>query len=134
MSPNADFSSEPAVEGGEITLKLIPTFFDARSETTDSPMKPVAKRAKLDEGGSTASVKSNRVRFRLRLLSVSNPYQDRSDDKQGFKMRLVYRDKGCAVCLATGIQNFYEDSYQSLLFEGSHIIPFAFHELVSHCL
>ena len=49
-------------------------------------------------------------------------------------MRLVYRDKGCAVCLAAGIQNVYKYSYHSNLFEGSHIIPFALHGLVSHCL
>jgi hypothetical protein len=72
MSPNTDFSSESAVEGGEIIFRSIPTFFDVRSE--NSPMKHVAKRAKLDEGGSIASENSGRVRFRLCLpLSVSNP-------------------------------------------------------------
>ena len=65
MSPNTDFSSEPAVEGGMITSQFIQTFFDVRLENTDSPMKHVAKRAKLDEGGSIASEKPVRVTFRL---------------------------------------------------------------------
>jgi hypothetical protein len=46
-------------------------------------------------------------------------------------MRLIYRDKGCAVCLAAGIKEFYKDFNR---YEVSHIIPFASHELVSHCL
>jgi hypothetical protein len=49
-------------------------------------------------------------------------------------MRLVYRDKGCAVCLAAGIQEIYECREDSNRYEGSHIIDFAYHELVSHCL
>ena len=49
-------------------------------------------------------------------------------------MRLVYRDKGCAVCLAAGIQEIYKYCEDSKRFEGLHIINFAYHELVSHCL
>jgi hypothetical protein len=47
-------------------------------------------------------------------------------------MRLVYRDKGCAVCLAAGIQEIYEFRDDSNRYEGSHIIDLAYHELVSH--
>jgi hypothetical protein len=65
MSPNADFSSASVVEGGENMFKFIQTFFDVRSEKTDLPTKHVAKRAKLDEGGSIASENLGRVRFRL---------------------------------------------------------------------
>jgi len=70
MPPNADFSSESesAVEGGKITLKLIPTFFDLRSEKPESPMKQLVKSAKLDEGTSIVSEKSGRVRIRVRPL------------------------------------------------------------------
>jgi hypothetical protein len=49
-------------------------------------------------------------------------------------MRLVHRDKGCAICLATGIQELYEFSDDSNRFEGAHIIDFAYHVLVSHFL
>ena len=46
-------------------------------------------------------------------------------------MRLLHRDKGCAVCLATRIQEIYK---YSDYYEGSHIVNFACHELVSHYL
>jgi hypothetical protein len=49
-------------------------------------------------------------------------------------MRLVHRDKGCAVCLATGIQELYEYPDDSNRYEGAHIIDFAYHVLVSHFL
>jgi len=49
-------------------------------------------------------------------------------------MRLIYRDKGCAVCLAAGIQAIYEYHEDSDRFEGAHILDFAYHDLVSHCL
>jgi len=103
-----------SADGGDITFKPIVTFFDFPFERTDSPSKPAAKRAKRDGGGSTASEKSS---------------GDPSDDSQSFKMRLVYRDKGCAVCLAAGIQEFYECREDSNRYEGSHIIDFAYHEL-----
>ncbi|KIM92275.1 hypothetical protein PILCRDRAFT_117680 [Piloderma croceum F 1598] len=114
MSLNADFSPESAVEGGEIMFKLIPTFFNFPFERADSPSEPAAKRAKHDGGGSTASERSS---------------SDPSDDSQSFKMRLVYRDKGCAVCLAAGIQEIYKYHEDSDRYEGSHIIDFAYHEL-----
>jgi len=44
-------------------------------------------------------------------------------------MRLVYRDKGCAVFLAAGIQEIYECREDSNRYGGSHIIDFAYHEL-----
>ena len=68
MSPNVDFAPESAVERGLISFKLIVTFFNNPFERTGSPSKPVAKRAKHDGGGSTASERSSRVRFRLCLL------------------------------------------------------------------
>ncbi|KIM81053.1 hypothetical protein PILCRDRAFT_9089 [Piloderma croceum F 1598] len=114
MSPNADFSPEAAVECGEIRFKLIVTFFNCPFERTDSPSKPVAKRAKRDGGGSTASERSSR---------------DPSDDSQSLRMRLIYRDKGCAVCLTAGIQEIYECREDSNRYEGSHIVGFAYHEL-----
>jgi hypothetical protein len=46
-------------------------------------------------------------------------------------MRLVHRDGGCIVCLATGIQEIYEFSEDSNRFEGAHIVPIAHRELVS---
>jgi hypothetical protein len=49
-------------------FKPIVTFFNCPFERTDSPSKPAAKRAKRDGGGSTASERSSRVRFRLRPL------------------------------------------------------------------
>lgn len=50
-------------------------------------------------------------------------------------MRLVFRDKGCTVCLAAGIQEIYECREDSSRYEGSHIVDFAYHELVSRdCL
>lgn len=49
-------------------------------------------------------------------------------------MRLIHRDKGCAVCLATGIQELYEYPDDSNRYEGAHIIDFAYHVLVSHFL
>jgi hypothetical protein len=49
-------------------------------------------------------------------------------------MRLVYRDKGCAVCLAAGIQAIYKDGEDSNRYEGAHIINFAYHDLVSRYL
>ncbi|KAF8812306.1 hypothetical protein BYT27DRAFT_7207720 [Phlegmacium glaucopus] len=44
-------------------------------------------------------------------------------------MRLVYRDKGCAVCLAAGIQAIYKYREDSNRYEGAHIIDFAYHDL-----
>jgi len=49
-------------------------------------------------------------------------------------MRLVHRDKGCAVCLAAGIQAIYKYREDSNRYEGAHIIAFAYHELVSRYL
>lgn len=68
MSPNADFSPESAIEGGKIAFKPILTVFDVPSKSIDSPSKHVAKRAKHDEGGSTPSEGSSRVRFHLHRL------------------------------------------------------------------
>lgn len=64
MPHNAKVHSEPAVEAGKITLGQILTFSDYLPGV-DSSSKPVAKRAKRDGGGSIASDKSSRVRFRL---------------------------------------------------------------------
>lgn len=48
-------------------------------------------------------------------------------------MRLVYRDKGCVVCLAAGIQEkIYEYSEDSNRYEGGHIVGIAYQALVSH--
>ena len=47
-------------------------------------------------------------------------------------MRLVCRDKGCAVCLSAGIQEIYKYREDSNRYEGAHIIDIAYHELVSH--
>ena len=58
--------------------------------------------------------------------------QDPSDHNQGFKMRLLYRDKGCVACLAAGIDQVYENCEESDRFEGSHVIGLAYHGLVSH--
>ncbi|KIM72616.1 hypothetical protein PILCRDRAFT_15965 [Piloderma croceum F 1598] len=55
--------------------------------------------------------------------------RDPSDDSQSFKMRLIYRDKGCAVCLAAGIQEIYEYLEDSNCYEGSYIVDFAYNEL-----
>ena len=49
-------------------------------------------------------------------------------------MRLVYRDKGCAACLAVGIQAIYKYCEDSNRYEGGHIIDFAYHDLVSRYL
>jgi hypothetical protein len=68
MSPNADFSSESTVEGGEIVQRWIPTFFDFLRAGTGSPSKPKAKKARHDGSGSTASEKLDRVSFHLRPL------------------------------------------------------------------
>jgi hypothetical protein len=46
-------------------------------------------------------------------------------------MRLVHRDKGCAVCLAAGIQEIYKYPDHSNRYEGSHIVDFAYQKLVS---
>ena len=67
MFPNADFSPESAVEHGQILFKPIVMFFNNLFKRTGSPSKPAAKRAKHDGGGSTASERSSRVRFCLRL-------------------------------------------------------------------
>ena len=47
-------------------------------------------------------------------------------------MRLVYRDKGCAVCLAAGIQKIYKYCEDLNCFKESHIIDYAHHKAVSH--
>jgi hypothetical protein len=49
-------------------------------------------------------------------------------------MRLINRDKGCVVCLAAGIQEFYEFREDSNRFEGARIIDVALNELVSQSL
>jgi hypothetical protein len=49
-------------------------------------------------------------------------------------MRLVYRDKGCAVCLAAGVQVIYKYCEDSNRYEEGHIIDFAYHDLVSQYL
>ena len=49
-------------------------------------------------------------------------------------MRLVFRDRGCVVCLAGRTQRTYKNSDDSGLFEGAHIIGVARHELVCYCL
>jgi hypothetical protein len=122
----------PSVEGGEIMFRPLPTFSNFQSVGTDSPSKPAVKRVKRDGGGSTASERSSRVRLHLcPPLVIYNLYQDPSDDSQSFKMRLVYRDKGCAVCLAAGIQAIYKYREDSNRYEGAHIIDFAYHDLVS---
>lgn len=101
-----------SVEGGEITFK---PFFDLQPIGTDSPSKPAVKRVKLDGVGSTASERSSR---------------DPSDDSESFKMRLLYRDRGCAVCLAVGIQAIYKYRDDSDFYEAGHIINSADHDLV----
>ena len=47
-------------------------------------------------------------------------------------MRLVYRDKGCAICLAAGTQAIYKSLEDSNYYEGLHIIGLTFHKLVTH--
>jgi hypothetical protein len=47
-------------------------------------------------------------------------------------MRLVYRDKGCAVCLAAGVKLIYKYCEDFNRFEGAHIIGLAYQRLVSH--
>ena len=49
-------------------------------------------------------------------------------------MRLINRDKGCAVCLAAGIQAIYKYHEDSNRYEGAHIIPLAYHNVVSRYL
>jgi len=44
-------------------------------------------------------------------------------------MRLVHRDKGCVVCLATGVQEFYECCEDSDRFQGAHIVGHALYAL-----
>jgi hypothetical protein len=105
---------ESTVEGGEIVQRWIPTFFDFLRAGTGSPSKPKAKKARHDGSGSTASEKLDR---------------DPTDDSQSFKMRLINRDKGCVVCLAAGIQEFYEFREDSNRFEGARIIDVALNEL-----
>ena len=49
-------------------------------------------------------------------------------------MRLVHRDKGCAVCLAAGVQDLealYLYCQDSDRFEGCHIIDLVYQDLVS---
>jgi len=43
-------------------------------------------------------------------------------------MRLVYRDKGCVVCHAEGIDSVYQYHDDSRFFGGSHIFPFAWRQ------
>ena len=46
-------------------------------------------------------------------------------------MRLVHRDKGCAICLAIGIKKTYKYLEDSSCYEGAHIIGLAHREIVS---
>ena len=62
---NADFFPEPTVESGKITFKLIHTFFDFPLARSDSPSKPVAKRAKHGDGSSTVETSSS-----MRVMSM----------------------------------------------------------------
>jgi len=96
-----------------VTVKAIPTFFE-RVGSAVAP--PGVKRIKHDEGGSTGS-------------SGTRDLRDPPENSQGFKMRLVNRDKGCVVCLAIGIQNVYRSCDDSNHFNGAHIFPLAFNEL-----
>ncbi|KAM6490810.1 hypothetical protein JOM56_013773 [Amanita muscaria] len=99
----------PSDEGGRVLLKILETFSNLKYMGTKSPSIPTH-----DGGGSTASERSSR---------------DPPDDSQSFKMRLVYRDKGCVVCLAAGIPAIYKYHEDSNRYEGAHIIPFAYHNL-----
>ncbi|KAF5386188.1 hypothetical protein D9615_002388 [Tricholomella constricta] len=115
--PDADLSEDPSVKGDMIALRVITTFFDSHPEAANpSFSEPAAKKAKRSCGGSVVSDRSNR---------------DTSNDSQGFKMRLVRRDKGCAVCLAAGIQEIFKYRDHSNRYEGSHIVDFAYQKLVS---
>ncbi len=49
-------------------------------------------------------------------------------------MRLVYRDKGCVVCLALGIEAIYKYCEDSNRFEEAHIVAFAYRDMVSRYL
>lgn len=60
--------------------------------------------------------------------------QQDGDGNQSFKMRLVHRDRGCAVCLAKGITEIYRFRDDSSYYNGSHIFPFALQDLVSFLL
>jgi hypothetical protein len=66
VAPDADFSLEPSVEGGNILFKSLTTFYNIPlSMETSSSSKPVAKRQKRLEKGSTASERSSKVRLHL---------------------------------------------------------------------
>ncbi|KIL63927.1 hypothetical protein M378DRAFT_163885 [Amanita muscaria Koide BX008] len=106
----------PSDEGGRIVFENLSTFTNSnfKSMGINSPSMRAVKRVKRDGGGSTASEQSSR---------------DPPDDSQSFKMRLVYRDKGCAVCLAAGTHAIYKYREDSNRYEGAHIIPFAYHNL-----
>lgn len=104
----------PSDGGGKIFLQILDTFSNIKYMEINSPSTPAVKRVKHDGGESTASERSSR---------------DPPDGSQSFKMRLVYRDKGCAVCLAAGIQAIYKYCEDSNRYEGTHIIAFAYHNL-----
>ncbi|KIL60201.1 hypothetical protein M378DRAFT_14286 [Amanita muscaria Koide BX008] len=109
VARDSDFSPVPSDEGGRVLLKILETFSNLKYMGTKSPSIPTH-----DGGGSTASERSSR---------------DPPDDSQSFKMRLVYRDKGCVVCLAAGIPSIYKYYKDSNHYKGAHIIPFAYHNL-----
>jgi len=100
--------------GGRVTFETLVTFSNILVARTESP---TVKRIKRDGGGTISSVSSVR--------SIRDP----PDDSQSFKMRLVYRDKGCAVCLAAEIQAIYKYREDSNRYEGAHIIALAYHDL-----
>lgn len=71
MSLNVDLSPESVVEGGRIAFKILLTVFDFPSNPSkqgDSPSKRAAKRVKGDDGGTSPSEGSSRVRFHFFLL------------------------------------------------------------------
>jgi len=81
--------------------KIMITFASGEEEV------PHPKKAKFSETATKRSVVSTRVR----LYIVSTEFLfivclGRSS--QGFKMRLVYRDRGCVVCHAEGTASVYQ--------------------------
>lgn len=101
----------PSVEGGEIAFRPLGlTFFNFRLSPTATPLE----RAANLYGVSTTSERSSR---------------DPPIHPQSFKMRLVQRDKGCAVCLAADIPAFYQYDGDSDFYKGGHIIDLAYHAL-----
>jgi hypothetical protein len=59
-------------------------------------------------------------------------WQDLSSDNDGFKSRLLARERGCVVCMAANA-GFTQYQYEgdSELFNGAHIFPLKYYSVVS---